>query len=59
MHAVDSASHKIIWEFKLPTGGYATPAAHSVRGKQYVGIACGGGNRQRTTSGDEYVAFSL
>lgn len=59
MHAVDSASGAIIWESKLPAGGYATPCTYSAGGKQYVVIACGGGNRQKTPSGDQYVAFSL
>lgn len=59
MHAIDSASGSVLWEQKLPAGGYATPCTYSAGGKQYVVIACGGGNRQSTPSGDEYVAFSL
>jgi quinoprotein glucose dehydrogenase len=57
--AIDSASGAVLWEHKLPAGGYATPCTYSVNGKQYVVIACGGGNRQKTTSGDQFVAFSL
>jgi quinoprotein glucose dehydrogenase len=57
--AIDSADGAVLWEQKLPAGGYATPATYSVHGKQYVVIACGGGNRQRTPAGDQYVAFSL
>jgi quinoprotein glucose dehydrogenase len=59
IHAVDSSSGKIVWEAKLPAGGYATPATYAVNGKQYVVIACGGGNRQPTAAGDQYVAFAL
>jgi quinoprotein glucose dehydrogenase len=59
IRAIDSASGAVLWEHKLPTGGYATPSTYSAGGKQYVVIACGGGNRQRTPSGDEYIAFSL
>ncbi|HZO55834.1 MAG TPA: pyrroloquinoline quinone-dependent dehydrogenase [Bryobacteraceae bacterium] len=59
IHAVDSSSGKIVWEAKLPAGGYATPATYAVNGKQYVVIACGGGNRQPTPAGDQYVAFAL
>lgn len=59
IRAIDSASGAVVWEFKLPHGGYATPCTYSVGGKQYVVIACGGGNRQQTPSGDEFVAFSL
>jgi quinoprotein glucose dehydrogenase len=59
IRAVDSDSGAVLWEQKLPAGGYATPATYSAGGKQYVVIACGGGNRQQTPSGDEFVAFSV
>jgi quinoprotein glucose dehydrogenase len=49
---------EVLWETKLPYGGYATPAVYSVDGKQYVVIACGGG-KMGTPSGDQYLAFSL
>jgi quinoprotein glucose dehydrogenase len=42
----------------LPAGGYATPATYSVRGRQYLVVACGGG-KMGTKSGDAYVAFAL
>jgi quinoprotein glucose dehydrogenase len=59
IRAIDSASGAVVWEYKLPHGGYATPCSYAAGGKQYVVIACGGGNRQQTPSGDEYAAFSL
>ena len=59
IRAIDSTSGATLWEAQLPTGGYATPCTYSAGGKQYVVIACGGGNRQRTPSGDSYVAFAL
>ncbi len=59
IRAIDSASGAVLWEHKLPAGGYATPCTYSAGGKQFVVIACGGGNRQPTPAGDEYVAFSL
>jgi len=59
IRAFDSASGAVLWEYKLPTGGYATPCTYSAGGKQFVLIACGGGNRQQTPSGDVYMAFSL
>jgi quinoprotein glucose dehydrogenase len=55
----DAATGTILFEHKLPAGGYATPAIYSVNGKQYVAIACGGGGRMATKSGDAYVAFAL
>jgi quinoprotein glucose dehydrogenase len=57
--AYDAASGAILFETKLPAGGYATPATYMVNGKQYVVIACGGGGRMTTKSGDAYVAFAL
>ena len=57
--AFDAATGAILWEAKLPAGGYATPATYSLNGKQYIVIACGGGARLSTKSGDSYVAFAL
>ncbi len=59
IRALDSSSGAVLWEHKLPAGGYATPATYSAGGRQFVVIACGGGNRQRTPSGDSFVAFAL
>ena len=56
--AFDQETGKELWKYKLPAGGYATPATYEVNGKQYVVIACGGG-KMGTKNGDSYVAFSL
>jgi len=56
--AFDRATGKILWQTKLPAGGYATPATYLANGRQYVVIACGGG-KMGTRSGDAYVAFAL
>ncbi|MFL5464377.1 MAG: PQQ-binding-like beta-propeller repeat protein [Gemmatimonadaceae bacterium] len=56
--AFDKSTGKLLWETTLPAAGYATPTTYSVRGKQYVVIAAGGG-KLGTKSGDSYVAFSL
>ena len=58
-HAFDKATGKLLWEFKLPNGGYATPSTYRVDGRQYVVIAAGGGGKMRTKSGDRYIAFAL
>ena len=50
---------ELLWEADLPAAGLATPAVYQVNGKQYVVIACGGGGKQRTKSGDQFVAFAL
>jgi quinoprotein glucose dehydrogenase len=57
--AFDKKTGKIVWEYKLPAGGYATPATYSIDGKQYIVIAAGGGGKVGSPSGDAYVAFAL
>ena len=57
--AIDKKTGETLWEFQLPAGGYATPATYEVDGKQYVVIAACGGGRQRTKTGDYYIAFAL
>lgn len=56
--AFDKKTGKMLWQYQLPAGGYATPATYAINGKQYVVIACGGG-KMRTKSGDSYIAFAL
>lgn len=58
IRAFDKNTGELLWEYKLPVAGYATPSVYSVDGKQYVVIACGGG-KLGTSSGDYYIAFSL
>ncbi|HLT71098.1 MAG TPA: PQQ-binding-like beta-propeller repeat protein [Cyclobacteriaceae bacterium] len=57
--AIDKSTGKILWEYQLPCGGYATPATYEAGGKQYVVIAAGGGGRQGTKTCDQYIAFAL
>jgi quinoprotein glucose dehydrogenase len=57
--AFDSGTGKLLWEHKLPFGGFATPCTYSVKGRQYVVIAAGGGGKLGTKPGDAYVAFVL
>ena len=59
LHAFDKSTGKLLWEVKLPFGGYATPSTYKVNGRQYVVIAAGGGGKLRTKSGDAYIAFAL
>jgi len=58
IRAFDKEHGKVLWEYKLPFGGYATPAIYEADGKEFVVIACGGG-KMGTKSGDVYVAFTL
>jgi quinoprotein glucose dehydrogenase len=56
--AFDTRSGEVLWETRLPAGGYATPATYEVNGRQYIVIAAGGG-KMGTPSGDQYIAFAL
>jgi quinoprotein glucose dehydrogenase len=56
--AFDKKTGKVLWEYQLPAGGYATPSTYMVGGKQYVVIAAGGA-KMRTKPGDAYIAFAL
>jgi len=58
-HAFDKGTGKLLWQYKLDAGGYATPCTYSVNGRQFVVIAAGGGGKLRTKPGDSYVAFAL
>ncbi|MFT3705662.1 MAG: PQQ-binding-like beta-propeller repeat protein [Agriterribacter sp.] len=55
----DKSSGRLLWEYKLPAGGYAIPATYMLNGKQYIVIAAGGGGKVGTPSADTYVAFCL
>lgn len=58
-HAYDKSTGKLLWQMKLPAGGYATPCTYSVNNKQYITIAAAGGGKQRTKSADTFVTFAL
>ena len=57
--AFDKDSGKVLWEAKLPAGGYATPSTFKVKGKQYVVIAACGAGKPGTKAGDSFVCFAL
>jgi quinoprotein glucose dehydrogenase len=58
-HAFDKSTGKLLWEYPLPAGGYATPCTYMVNGRQYVTIAAGGAGKLRTKPGDAFVTFAL
>ncbi|HEV7348090.1 PQQ-binding-like beta-propeller repeat protein [Telluribacter sp.] len=58
LRAFDAKTGKVVWEYQLPAGGFATPITYMVNGKQYIAIAAGG-NRQGLKAGGTYVAFAL
>jgi quinoprotein glucose dehydrogenase len=57
--AFEKTSGKLLWEYQLPAGGYATPSIYMKDGRQYVVIVAGGGGKNGTPSGDYVVAFAL
>jgi len=57
LRAFDKSTGKIVWEFQLPAGAYATPITYSVDGRQYIAIADGGG--KGGIWGGKYFAFAL
>lgn len=58
-HAFDKATGKLLWEFQMEAGGYATPSTYEVDGRQYVVIAAGGGGKPETRPGNAYYCFAL
>ena len=57
IRAFDKKTGKVVWEYQLPAGGFATPITYEVDGKQYVVIAAGGARGQKP--GGNYIAFTL
>jgi quinoprotein glucose dehydrogenase len=58
-HAYDKATGKLLWEYQLDAGAYATPASYEIAGRQYVIIAAGGGGKPETRPGNAYYCFAL
>lgn len=58
-HAYDSDTGKLLWQYQLDAGGYASPSTFEVSGRQYVVIAAGGGGKPETKPGDAYYCFAL
>jgi quinoprotein glucose dehydrogenase len=58
LRAFDTKMGKVVWEYTLPAGGFATPITYQVKGKQYIAIAAGG-TRYDLKPGGKYVAFAL
>jgi quinoprotein glucose dehydrogenase len=59
IRAFDSSNGKLLWEYKLPFAGVATPAVYMVDGKEYVVIAAAGGRNPKEPAGGLYMAFAL
>ncbi|EPR68877.1 outer membrane protein assembly factor BamB family protein [Cyclobacterium qasimii] len=57
--AFDKETGAVLWEAKLPYGGYATPSTYSVDGEQYIVIPATGGGKLGGKTGDAYIAYKL
>ncbi|MCK0157293.1 DUF1080 domain-containing protein [Cellulophaga sp. F20128] len=57
--AFEKSRGRILWEYKLPAGGYATPSVFMQNGRQYIAIVAGGGGKNNTPSGDSVMVFAL
>ncbi len=57
IRAFDKKSGKVLWEYQLPAGGFATPITYEVDGKQYIALAAGGNRGAKP--GGWYIAFAL
>ena len=59
IRAFEKHSGRMLWQYKLPAGGYATPSTYMIDGRQYLVISAGGGGKNGTKSGDSVIAFAL
>ncbi|HKT31049.1 MAG TPA: pyrroloquinoline quinone-dependent dehydrogenase [Gammaproteobacteria bacterium] len=59
IRAFDLQTGKVLWHYKLPAGGQATPMTYAINGRQYVVIAAGGHGDGFGKRGDYVVAFAL
>ncbi|HEX7129434.1 MAG TPA: pyrroloquinoline quinone-dependent dehydrogenase [Rhodanobacteraceae bacterium] len=59
IRAFDLHDGKLLWQYKLPAGGQATPMTYAINGKQYLVIVAGGHGPLNTKRGDYVIAFAL
>ena len=57
--AYDAATGELLWEYKMPYAGMATPAVYRVDGRQYVVVATSNSRNARAKQGSAYIAFAL
>lgn len=57
--AFEKSRGKLLWEYNLPAGGYATPSIYMQNGRQFVALVAGGGGKNKTKSGDYVMVFAL
>ena len=58
LRAYDKKTGKVVWQYKLPAGGFATPISYMANGRQYVAIVAGGA-RFGLPAGGSLLSFAL
>jgi quinoprotein glucose dehydrogenase len=59
LRAFDIADGRLLWQGRLPTGGFALPMTYDENGRQFVVIASGGHPFTYQKPGDQLTAFAL
>jgi len=59
IRAFDEHDGKLLWQYRLPAGGQATPMTYAIGGRQYLVIVAGGHGGLGTPRGDYVIAFAL
>lgn len=59
IRAFDERDGELLWQYKLPAGGQATPMTYAIGGRQYLVIVAGGHGALGTPRGDYVIAFAL
>ena len=59
LRAFDVATGELLWEWRLPAAGQATPMTYVREGRQYVVIQAGGNATAQGRPGDAVVAFGV
>ncbi len=57
--AYNSASGKMLWQFRAGAGVNAPPSSYAVGGKQYIVVGAGGNTQLDYPRGDAIIAFTL
>ncbi|MCC6231710.1 MAG: PQQ-binding-like beta-propeller repeat protein [Verrucomicrobiales bacterium] len=57
--AFEARTGRVLWEYQLDAGAYATPATFVVNGRQHVLVAAGGGGKPGTRAGNGWWCFAL
>ena len=57
--AFETSTGRLLWEYKLPAVGNATPMSYEINGQQYVVLSVGGSDLVGSERSDHLIAFRL